>query len=168
MVDIRAHAEGHHTPHVSAASERAFSVGGRVVTKHRNRLGGERVADIVFLHESMKHDIYLVDNDVCRAPSTKYRLQGPGGDELSDANGSISYRVVCTPLCRHHGFHVSTYSGLGLCGTTRAVQSLLIGRIHIYGVRRQNDQIHYLEEAYNHTRVRVCIYLRRYVAVSDT
>lgn len=42
----------------SAASERVFSVGGLVITKHRNRLSGERVADIVFLHESMKHDIW--------------------------------------------------------------------------------------------------------------
>lgn len=42
----------------SAASERVFSVGGLVVTKTRNRLSGERVEDIVFLHESMKHDLW--------------------------------------------------------------------------------------------------------------
>ena len=34
----------------SAASERVFSVGALVVTKSRNRLSGDRVADIVFLH----------------------------------------------------------------------------------------------------------------------
>ena len=42
----------------SAASESVFSVRELVVTKHRNHLGGERVADIVFLHESMKHNIW--------------------------------------------------------------------------------------------------------------
>ena len=31
----------------STASERAFSVGGLVVTKKRNRLGGERVGDVI-------------------------------------------------------------------------------------------------------------------------
>ena len=41
----------------SAASERVFSVG-LVVTKTRNRLSGDRVADIVFLHESMKHNLW--------------------------------------------------------------------------------------------------------------
>ncbi|CAM9707545.1 unnamed protein product, partial [Sphacelaria rigidula] len=41
----------------SAACERVFSVGGLVVTKTRNRLSGDRVAD-VFLHESMKHNLW--------------------------------------------------------------------------------------------------------------
>ena len=42
----------------SAASERVFSVGGLVVTMTRNRLSGDRVADNVFLHESMKHNLW--------------------------------------------------------------------------------------------------------------
>ena len=39
----------------SATPERAFSVGGLVATKKRNRLSGERVGGIIFLHEGMKH-----------------------------------------------------------------------------------------------------------------
>ena len=41
------------------ASERVFSVGGLRVTKHQNHLGGERVADIVFLHEIVKHYMWV-------------------------------------------------------------------------------------------------------------
>ncbi|CAM9196766.1 unnamed protein product, partial [Sphacelaria rigidula] len=42
----------------SAACERVFSAGGLVATKTRNRLRGVRVADIVFLHENIKHDLW--------------------------------------------------------------------------------------------------------------
>ncbi|CAN0433173.1 unnamed protein product [Laminaria digitata] len=42
----------------SAASERVFSQGGLVVTKKRNRLSGEMVGDIVFLHERMKFKLW--------------------------------------------------------------------------------------------------------------
>lgn len=42
----------------SATPERIPSVGGLVVTITRNRLSEDRVADIVFLHESMKHNLW--------------------------------------------------------------------------------------------------------------
>ncbi|CAN0004468.1 unnamed protein product, partial [Sphacelaria rigidula] len=42
----------------SAASKRISSVDGLEVTKTRNGLSGERAADIVFLHESVKHNLW--------------------------------------------------------------------------------------------------------------
>lgn len=42
----------------SAASERLFSQAGLVVTAKRNRMTGDTAADIIFLHESLKHKLW--------------------------------------------------------------------------------------------------------------
>ncbi|CAN0493112.1 unnamed protein product [Scytosiphon promiscuus] len=42
----------------SAASERLFSQAGLVLTDKRNRMSGETAANVVFLHESIKHELW--------------------------------------------------------------------------------------------------------------
>lgn len=42
----------------SAASELVFSVSGLVMTERRQRLGGDRVADIVSLDEGLQHNLW--------------------------------------------------------------------------------------------------------------
>ena len=50
-----------------------------------------------------------------------------------------------------HAFHMSTYSGLGLCDTTYSCRAEFVSQLRPCDVGRQKDSINYLEDAYGTT-----------------
>ena len=66
-----------------------------MVTKTRNRLSGDRVADIVFLRESMKHDLWLISVLSCFVDTI-------GGLALN-----MGYCSPCVPVVYRSGGCVS-------------------------------------------------------------